>query len=50
MGWIWARSPLTIPLPGFRDMEQLQLLVDAQQFGPLSQDVMDAIADRVKSG
>lgn len=50
LGWIWARSPLTIPLPGFRDMEQLQLLVDAQQFGPLSQDVMDAIADRVQSG
>ena len=50
LGWIWARSPLTIPIPGFRDMEQLRLLVDAQQFGPLSQDVMDAIADRVQSG
>ncbi len=50
LGWIWARSPLTIPLPGFRNMEQIKILVEAQQFGPLSQDVMDAIAERVKSG
>ena len=49
LGWIWARSPLTIPLPGFRDMEQLQVLVQAQTFGPLPRDVMDAIAERVKS-
>ena len=50
LGWIWARSPLTIPLPGFRNMEQIKKLVEAQQFGPLSQDIMDAIAERVNSG
>jgi aryl-alcohol dehydrogenase-like predicted oxidoreductase len=49
LGWIWARSPLTIPLPGFRNMEQMQVLVEAQQFGPLPLDVMQAITDRVKS-
>ena len=49
LGWIWARSPLTIPLPGFRDMEQLQVLVQAQTFGPLPRDVMQAIAERVNS-
>ena len=49
LGWIWARSPLTIPLPGFRNMEQIQALVQAQQFGPLPLDVMQAIAERVKS-
>jgi aryl-alcohol dehydrogenase-like predicted oxidoreductase len=49
LGWIWARSPLTIPLPGFRNMEQMQELVQAQQFGPLPLDVMQAIAERVKS-
>jgi len=49
LGWIWARSPLTIPLPGFRDMEQLQVLVQAQAFGPLPRDVMEAIAERVIS-
>ena len=48
LGWIWARSPLTIPLPGFRNMEQMQALVQAWQFGPLSLDVMQAIAERVK--
>lgn len=50
LGWIWSRSPLTIPLPGFRSTEQMQELVQAQQFGPLPPDVMQAIAERVKSG
>ena len=49
LGWIWARSPLTIPLPGFRNMDQMQALVHARQFGPLPLDVMQAIAERVKS-
>ncbi|MBM3135475.1 MAG: aldo/keto reductase [Chloroflexi bacterium] len=49
LGWIWARSPLTIPLPGFRNMEQMQELVQARQFGPLPLAVMPAIAERVKS-
>lgn len=49
LGWIWARSPLTIPLPGFRNKEQMQELVQAQQYGLLSPDAMQAIAERVKS-
>jgi aryl-alcohol dehydrogenase-like predicted oxidoreductase len=49
LGWIWARSPLTIPLPGFRNMEQMQALVQARQFGPLPVEVMQAIAERVNS-
>jgi aryl-alcohol dehydrogenase-like predicted oxidoreductase len=49
LGWIWARSPLTIPLPGFRNMEQIQALAQAQQFNPLPMDVMQAIAEMVKS-
>jgi hypothetical protein len=40
---------MTIPLPGFRDMGQMQALVQARQFGPLPLDVMQAIAERVKS-
>jgi aryl-alcohol dehydrogenase-like predicted oxidoreductase len=47
--WIWARSPLAIPLPGFRNMEQMQALLEAQQFGPLPLDVMQAIEERVES-
>jgi aryl-alcohol dehydrogenase-like predicted oxidoreductase len=49
LGWIWARSALTIPLPGFRNMQQMQVLVQAQQFGPLPLEAMQAIAERVKS-
>lgn len=49
LGWIWARSPLTIPLPGFRNMEQMQALVQARQFGPLPLEAMQSIAQRVKS-
>jgi aryl-alcohol dehydrogenase-like predicted oxidoreductase len=49
LGWIWACSPLTIPLPGFRNMEQMHALVQARQFDPLPLDVMQAIAERVKS-
>jgi aryl-alcohol dehydrogenase-like predicted oxidoreductase len=49
LGWIWARSPLAIPIPGFRNMEQMEALMQAQQFGPLPSEVMEAIAERVKS-
>jgi aryl-alcohol dehydrogenase-like predicted oxidoreductase len=49
LGWIWARSPLTIPLPGFRNLEQIQDLVQAQKYGPLSSQVMQAIDEQVKS-
>jgi aryl-alcohol dehydrogenase-like predicted oxidoreductase len=49
LGWIWARSLLTIPLPGFRNMEQMQALVQALKFGPLPLDMMQAIAAKVKT-
>jgi aryl-alcohol dehydrogenase-like predicted oxidoreductase len=49
LGWIWACSPVAIPLPGFRDMAQMQVLVQAQQFGPLPVEVMQEINERVKS-
>lgn len=50
LGWIWGRFPLTIPLPGFRNMEQMRALTQAQQFGPLSPEVMQVIAEQVKAG
>jgi aryl-alcohol dehydrogenase-like predicted oxidoreductase len=49
LGWIWARSPLTIPLPGFRNMEQMQALVQARQFGPLPLNAMQAIEECVNN-
>jgi len=49
LGWIWARSPIAIPLPGFRNMEQMQELVEARQYGPFPPDVMQIIAEQVGS-
>lgn len=49
LGWIWARSPLTIPVPGFRNLEQMQELVQARQFGPLPLEAMQAIAELAKT-
>jgi hypothetical protein len=40
---------VAIPLPGFRDMAQMQVLVQARQFGPLPVDVMQEINERVES-
>jgi aryl-alcohol dehydrogenase-like predicted oxidoreductase len=48
LGWIWARSPLAIPIPGFRNMEQMKELTQAQQFGPLSINAMRFIEERLK--
>jgi len=50
LGWIWARSPLAVPLPGFRDMAQLRDLLEARRFGPLPPDAMRAIADELGGG
>ncbi len=48
LGWIWARSPLAIPLPGFRNLEQMEELVQATQFGPLPEQVMREIKERLE--
>ena len=50
LGWIWARSPLTVPLPGFRDAAQLRDLVEARRFGPLPPDAMRAIDQTLGRG
>jgi aryl-alcohol dehydrogenase-like predicted oxidoreductase len=49
LGWIWARSPLAVPLPDFRDMAQMQELVQALEFDPLPPDAMQAITDQLHS-
>jgi aryl-alcohol dehydrogenase-like predicted oxidoreductase len=35
LGWIWGRSPLTLPLPGFRTVAQVEENVGAAEHGPL---------------
>ncbi len=36
LAWIWARSKRTIPVPGFRNMKQVEENAGAMQFGPLT--------------
>jgi aryl-alcohol dehydrogenase-like predicted oxidoreductase len=35
LGWIWARSPLTVPVPGARTVSQARANAAAIQYGPL---------------
>lgn len=36
LAWIWARSPRTIPIPGFKDVRQATENAGALEFGPLT--------------
>ncbi len=36
LGWIWARSPVAIPIPGFKTTTQVEENCRALEFGPLS--------------
>lgn len=43
LGWLWARSPQCIPIPGFRTVQQVEENAGAMAFGPLSAADMAAI-------
>jgi aryl-alcohol dehydrogenase-like predicted oxidoreductase len=45
LGWIWGRSPATLPLPGFRTVAQVQENVGAAEHGPLPAEQMERIRD-----
>lgn len=36
IGWLWAHSPVTIPIPGFKTVAQVEENVGAAEFGPLT--------------
>ena len=38
LGWLWARSPWVIPIPGFRTVAQVEQNAAARDLGPLSDD------------
>lgn len=38
LAWIWARHPRTVPLPGFRNVAQVEDNAGALAYGPLPQD------------
>jgi aryl-alcohol dehydrogenase-like predicted oxidoreductase len=43
LAWLWARSPQTIPIPGFRTVKQVEENAGAMQFGPLTPEQMRQI-------
>ena len=43
LGWIWARSPLTVPIPGFKTVAQVRENAAAMEYGPLTKDQLDEI-------
>jgi aryl-alcohol dehydrogenase-like predicted oxidoreductase len=40
LAWLWARSPKTLPIPGFRTVAQVKENAGAMQFGPLTAEQM----------
>lgn len=43
LAWLWARSPRTVPIPGFRSVEQAEQNAGAMAFGPLPEARMKEI-------
>lgn len=43
LGWIWARSSRTIPIPGFKTVAQIEENIGATEFGPLRPEQMAEI-------
>jgi len=41
--WIWGRSDCTIPIPGFRNVVQLEENIAALEYGPMSEDEIQQI-------
>ncbi|MEU4602732.1 aldo/keto reductase [Kribbella sp. NPDC023972] len=44
LAWLWARSPRTVPIPGFRTVAQAEENARAMEFGPLRDDQLAEIA------
>ncbi|HPH98605.1 MAG TPA: aldo/keto reductase [Anaerolineaceae bacterium] len=43
LAWLWARSPMTIPIPGFRTVKQVQENAAALALGPLGPEQFNEI-------
>jgi aryl-alcohol dehydrogenase-like predicted oxidoreductase len=48
LAWIWGRSPMTVPIPGFKTVAQVEENAGAMQFGPLKPDQMTEIDNILK--
>lgn len=45
LGWLWARSPVTVPIPGFKHMQQVEENVGALARGPLTPAQMQELSE-----
>ena len=43
LAWLWARSEMTLPIPGFRTVKQVEENCGAMKFGPLTKKQMQEI-------
>ena len=43
LGWLWAKSGRTLPVPGFRTVKQVEELAKAMTFGPLTKNQIEQI-------
>lgn len=43
LAWIWGKSRQTIPIPGFKTLEQAEENIKAMEFGPLTKEQMNEI-------
>ena len=53
LAWLWARSDVMIPIPGFKTVQQVEENTGAMRFGPLSSEQMrqiDEILGRQAAG
>ncbi len=49
LAWIWARSPYMVPIPGFKNIKQVEENIKALEFGPLTKEQAEEINKIVKS-
>jgi aryl-alcohol dehydrogenase-like predicted oxidoreductase len=43
LAWLWGRSRKTIPIPGFKTVEQVEENCKAMEYGPLSTEQMTEV-------
>jgi aryl-alcohol dehydrogenase-like predicted oxidoreductase len=48
LGWLWARSENTLPIPGFKTIKQVEENAAAVSFGPLTQEQMNQIENALE--